>query len=100
MAIFIMLSTLGPDGMATLHQRPERLLEVNEEVANMGAKVLHQWVVLGSNDFCTVLEAPDMQTVVKIGVALGARGTLKTQTLPAMPVEELIAFLKSPQQDS
>ncbi|MCL4434583.1 MAG: GYD domain-containing protein [Actinobacteria bacterium] len=95
MATFIMLSTLGPDGMATLKSNPRRLLEVNSEVAEMGAQVTAQWALAGQYDFCTVLEAPDLETVAKVAVALGARGTLKTQTLPAMPVEHFLAVLEA-----
>ncbi len=90
MATFIMLSTLGPDGMATLKANPRRLLEVNSEVSEMGAKVLQQWAVSGQYDFCTVLEAPDLETVMKVAVSLGARGTLKTQTLAAIPVDKFL----------
>lgn len=88
-----MLSTLGPDGMATLRQHPARLREVNAEVEAMGARVVAQWALLGQYDFATVLEAPDEQTVVRVAVALGARGTLKTKTLTAVPIDEFLATL-------
>ena len=90
MATFLMLSTLGPEGMATLRQNPGRLKEVNGEVEAMGAKVLAQWALLGEYDFATVLEAPDEKTVTKVAVALGARGTLKTRTMIAVPIDEFI----------
>lgn len=86
-----MLSTLGPEGMATLSQNPGRVLEVNSEVEAMGARVLAQWALLGEYDFATVIEVPDESTVVRVAVALGARGTLKTKTMPAVPVEEFVA---------
>ena len=93
MATFLMLSTLGPDGMATLRTNPERLHEVNAEVEAMGVRVVAQWALLGQYDFATVIEAPDEQTVVRVAVALSARGTLKTKTLTAMPVDDFIAAL-------
>ncbi len=43
MAMFLMLSNLGPDGAARLRDHPERLLEVNNEVEAMGVKVISQW---------------------------------------------------------
>ena len=89
MATFLMLSTLGPEGMATLRQKPERLREVNAEVEAMGARVVAQWALLGQYDFATVLECDD-KTVTRVAVALGARGTLKTKTLIAVPVDEFI----------
>jgi len=95
MPTFLMLSTLGPDGAATFRQHPGRVVEVNQEVEAMGVKVLHQWALLGQYDFATVLEAPDEMTVARVAVELGARGTLKTHTMIAMPVNEMIEAVKS-----
>ncbi len=94
MATFLMLSTLGPDGAATLRQNPDRLKAVNAEVESMGVKVRQQWALLGPYDFCTVLEAPDERTVAKVAIELGARGTLKTLTLTAIPLDEFISLIK------
>lgn len=89
-----MLSTLGPDGAARLRDNPQRLLEVNDEVESMGVKVIAQYALLGQYDFCTVLEAPDESVMARVAVTLGARGTLKTLTLTAMPIGEFISSLK------
>ena len=93
MSTFLMLSTLGPEGMATLREHPERLRQVNDEVEAMGARVVAQWALLGQYDFATVLEAPDEQTMTRVAVALGARGTLKTKTLTAVPIDEFLRTL-------
>ena len=58
MSTFLMLSTVGPDGAATLAENPDRLKAVNAEVEAMGVRVLAQWALLGPYDFCTVLDAP------------------------------------------
>ncbi len=91
MPTFIMLSTLGPDGAATLRDNPERLRAVNAEVEAMGVRVLHQWAVIGPYDFCNILEAPDEKVMAQVALALSARGTMKTLTLTAIPVDEFIA---------
>ncbi|HZU79757.1 MAG TPA: GYD domain-containing protein [Acidimicrobiales bacterium] len=93
MSTFLMLSTIGPDGMATLRQNPGRLREVNAEVEAMGARVVAQWALLGQYDFATVLEAPDEETVTRVAVTLGSRGTLKTKTLTAIPVDDFLRAL-------
>jgi uncharacterized protein with GYD domain len=94
MASFLMLSTLGPEGMATLRQNPRRVMQVNSEVEAMGAKIVAQWALLGEYDFATVIEAPDEKTVVRVAVALGARGTLKTKTMVAVPIEHFVSFVE------
>jgi uncharacterized protein with GYD domain len=67
------------------------LREVNRDVEEMGARVLHQWAALGEYDFVNVIEAPDDLTVAKVSLALGARGSAKLQSLPLIQVDELLA---------
>jgi uncharacterized protein with GYD domain len=93
MPTFVMLSVLGPDGSATLRENPRRIKEVNAEVEGMGAAVLAQYALLGPWDFVTIIEAPDTVTMSKIATTLAARGTLKTTTLTAIPVDDFIASL-------
>ena len=95
MPTYVMLSTLGPDGSATLQENPERLLQVNADVEAMGVKVVAQYALLGQHDFLNILEAPDELTMAKVAMTLGARGTVKTLTMTAIPVDDLIAKLRS-----
>jgi uncharacterized protein with GYD domain len=94
MPLFILLSTLSPQGVQTLKSNPERLRQVNQDVEELGCKVLHQWATLGEFDFVNVVEAPDVATVAKVSVALGARGSTKIATLPALEIEEFLRTLE------
>jgi uncharacterized protein with GYD domain len=67
---------------------------VNEDIAELGCKVLHQWATLGKFDFINVVEAPDVATVAKVSVALGARGSTRIETLPALDVEDFLRALE------
>jgi len=66
---------------------------VNRDVEELGAKVLHQWATLGPFDFVNVVEAPDAVTIARVSVALGARGSAKLQTLPALEIDDLLRSL-------
>ena len=81
MPTYLMLTTLTPQGVQTLKANPSRLREVNRDVEELGAKVLHQWATLGEYDFVNIVEAPDAATVAKVSLALGARGSAKLQSL-------------------
>ena len=94
MASYIMLSTLTDEGRKTLKERPERLQAVNKEVESMGARVTAQYAVLGGYDFVNVIEAPTNEVMAMIAMELGARGTIKVTTLPAMPISEFVEMLK------
>jgi uncharacterized protein with GYD domain len=93
MATFVMLTNLTPEGVQTLKNNPSRVQEVNKEVEQLGVTVKEQWATLGQYDFITIVEAPDQQTMAKVSVELGSRGTMSSQTLAAMPAEELAKAL-------
>ncbi len=94
MATYIMLSTLTDEGRATIQERPDRIAQVNREVEQMGARVVSQWAVLGPYDFVNVVEAPDNETIARVSIALGARGTVQFLTMPAFPIEAFISGVK------
>jgi uncharacterized protein with GYD domain len=93
MPIYILLSRLSTQGVQTLKANPDRLREVNRDVEELGAKVLHQWATLGEWDFINVVEAPDTATIARVSVSLGARGSTQIETLPALEIDELLTAL-------
>jgi len=92
--LFIVLSKLTDEGSKTVKIKPDRIKEVNQELEEMGVKVLEQYVVLGEYDFVNVVEAPDNETVMKAMLELNSRGTVRTQTMPAIKVDDFIESLK------
>ena len=95
MPTYILLTTLTAQGVQTLKSNPARLREVNHDVEELGARVIHQWATLGDFDFINVVEAPDTATIARVSVALGARGSTKLQTLPALTIEEFLAAVNT-----
>ena len=95
MPTYILLSNLTAQGVQTLKSNPARLREVNNDVEELGARVVHQWATLGPFDFVNVVEAPDAATIARVSVALGARGSTRIQTLPALEIEDFLRTLSS-----
>jgi uncharacterized protein with GYD domain len=93
MPTFIMLTNLSAEGVQTLKNNPGRVQEVNKEVEQLGVKGVTEWAVLGQYDFITVVDAPDAKTMAKVSVELGSRGTMTSQTLAAIEVDELASAL-------
>ena len=93
MPTYVMLTNLTSQGVQTLKNNPGRVAEVNKEVEQIGAKVQAQYATLGQYDFVTIVEAPDEKTMAKVSVELGSRGTMTSQTLAAMPADELASAL-------
>ena len=94
MPLFVMLTTLTDEGRKTVKTNPERIRQVNKEVESMGVKIISQYALLGQYDFINILEAPDSQSVVRVSMELGARGTLIPMTMNAMTLDDFIKALK------
>lgn len=94
MATYVMLTTLTDEGRKTIKKKPERIKEVSKEVEEMGVKVMSQYAVLGPYDFVNIVEAPDNETMAKVAIELGSRGTVQVMTLAAIPIDQFIERLK------
>ena len=90
---YVMLTNLSAEGVQTLKNNPTRVQEVNKEVEQLGVTVKEQWATLGQYDFITIVEAPDEKTMAKVSVELGSRGTMSSQTLAAIPIEDFVSAL-------
>src|SRR5438105_2430911 len=90
MATFVLLTKVTPAGVKTLQANPRRIKEVNQEIEAQGARVIAQYATLGRYDFVNIIEAKDNETMAKVSLSLGARGTLEIETLSALPIETFI----------
>lgn len=94
MAKYILLSTLTNEGLKTIKNKPHRIKEVNTEVEKYGVKVIQQYAALGPYDFVTLVEAPDNDSVFKMSIDLGSRGTVKILSMPSITIDEFIESIK------
>src|SRR6266571_2903319 len=84
MPTYILLTKLTESGRRTVKKKPNRTKEVNREIEQMGGKVVAQYAVLGPYDYVNVVEAPNNETIAKISMELGSRGTTEIMTLAAV----------------
>ncbi|MHB8793120.1 MAG: GYD domain-containing protein [Thermoleophilia bacterium] len=94
MPVYVALSKLTEEGSKTIKNNPERIKAVNKDIEAMGVKILSQYALLGQYDFINILEAPDNDTIVRMSVEIGSRGSIQLQTMPAVSIDDLIADLK------
>lgn len=94
MATYILLSSVTDEGAKTIKINAARIKEVNKELAGFGVKVTAQYAVLGPFDFVNIVEAPDNMTIARASAELASRGSVKIQTLAAIPIDEFIAAFK------
>jgi uncharacterized protein with GYD domain len=94
MPVYVMLTSLTQDGARTVKTTPERIKVVDKELEGYGVRVLQQYATLGRYDFVNIVEAPDNLTMAKASLEMAARGSVRIETLAAIPVDNLIARLK------
>ncbi len=94
MPYYILLSSLTDEGWKTVREKPERIREVNKELQAFGVRVISQYAVLGPYDFVNIVEAADNETIARVSIELGARGTIKMVSMAAIPIDEFIASVK------
>lgn len=94
MPVYVMLTRLTDHGAKTVKENPERILEVDSQLSDMGLKVIQQYAVLGRYDFVNIVEAPDQMTLARIALELASRGSIRIETMAAIPVEDLIGGLR------
>jgi uncharacterized protein with GYD domain len=94
MPYYILLSNLTDEGWKTIKEKPERIKEVNKELQAFGVKVIAQYAVLGKYDFINIVEAPNNETIAKVSIELGSRGTVKIVSMTAIPIDEFITSIK------
>ncbi|AWR99804.1 GYD domain-containing protein [Metallosphaera hakonensis] len=95
MAIFIVISNLTDRGAETIAEKPERIKAVNEELAKVGAKIKEQYIVFGDMDFINIVEVEDAEKFLKAIIELNSRGTVRTRSYLALPVDKAINAIKS-----
>ena len=95
MPTYIMLSKLSEQGLQTLRANPERLKEVNKDVEELGARVLHQWFVLGPYDFVNIVEADDAKAIARVSIAISARGSTELESFELIEVDDLVKVLSA-----
>jgi uncharacterized protein with GYD domain len=61
----------------------------------VGAKVKEQYVLFGDYDFVNIVEVDNIDAFFKALVELNSRGTVRTKTYLAMPVEQAIHGIKT-----
>ncbi len=94
MGTYIVLTKLTDEGRKTIKENPKRILEVNKELDKMGVKVKEQYCVLGPYDFINIVEAKDNETVMKMSMELGSRGSVQLMTMPCIPIADCVKKLK------
>ncbi len=89
MATYIVLTTFTDQGIRNAKDTTKRADAVRELAKKFGVTAREFFWTLGSYDVVAIFEAPDDSSMTALGLAIGAQGNVRTQTLRAFSREEM-----------
>ena len=90
MKTFVVLTSLTDDGRKMVQNNPDKIKLSPESVERRGGEIIEQYALLGLYDFITILRVKDEQAIFRITAEMGAMGTVKTITLPAISIDAFV----------
>jgi uncharacterized protein with GYD domain len=93
MATYVVLSKFTDQGIRTVKNTTQRAAQVAELAKTFGCEMTSIYWTLGDYDCVSTVTAPDDQSLCAFGLAIGAAGNVRTQTLRAFTKDEMGAIL-------
>jgi uncharacterized protein with GYD domain len=76
------------EGITKVKESPSRLDAAKKAIEASGGKMKQIYMLMGQYDVAILVEAPDDATVARINLALGSKGSVRTETSRAFSEEE------------
>lgn len=93
MSTYIVLASFTDQGIRSVKDTTKRADAVKALAKKFGATAKEFFWTLGSYDVVAIFEAPDDASITALGLAIGAAGNVRTQTLRAFSAEEMNGVL-------
>jgi uncharacterized protein with GYD domain len=93
MATYIVLNNFTDQGIRNVKDSTKRADAVRDLAKKFGVTVKEFFWTLGSYDVVAIYDAPDDASMTSFGLAIGAAGNVRTQTLRAFSREEMNGVL-------
>lgn len=93
MVTYIALASFTDKGIGSIKDTTKRADAVKEMGKKLGVNMKDIFWTLGQYDLVTICEAPDDASMTAFGLAIGAAGNVRTQTLRAFSKDEMNGIL-------
>ena len=93
MATYIVLTSFTDQGIRNVKDSAKRADAVKDLAKKFGVTAKEFYWTLGSYDVVAMFDAPDDSSMTALGLAIGAMGNVRTQTLRAFSREEMNGIL-------
>jgi uncharacterized protein with GYD domain len=88
MPYFIRLTTFTSEGAKDLGNFPKGRRQFLEAARKLKIKVFSEYVMTGPYDIMTVLDAPDLEAVLKLSAMMSSTGRTRNETYSAVSADE------------
>lgn len=93
MTDYVLLIKFTTQGIQKIKESPARLENWKKMLADAGAKLKMNYIVLGKYDIVQIIEAPDDETMAMLSLQIGSLGAVQIQTLRAFSENEYLNIL-------
>jgi len=87
MPTYISLWNFTDEGIRNIKEARQRAQGTREHAEQLGVKFT-AYMTMGPYDIVGLIEAPDDETLARLMLSIGARGTVRTTTMRAFTTEE------------
>ena len=95
MPTYISLVQYTSKGIEAIKESPKRLDAARKAFEAAGAKLKDFYLVMGEYDIVIVVDAPNDETVAKVNLTLGSKGSVRTNTFRAFTEAEYRKLVSS-----
>lgn len=88
MATYISLVRWTEQGIKSLKESPSRLDAVREAFKQAGGHLRDFYLVTGQYDIICIFEAPDDETIARMMLSIGSKGSVRSETIRAFNEDE------------
>ena len=93
MATYIVLTQFTDQGVRGAKETTKRADAVKDMARKFGVTAKEFYWTLGSYDVVVIFDAPDDASITALGLAIGAHGNVRTQTMRAFSRDEMNGIL-------
>jgi len=93
MATYIVLASFTDQGIRNVKDTTRRADQVKDLATRFGVTAKQFYWTLGACDVVAIFEAPDDASMTALGLAIGAQGFVRTQTLRAFSRDDMNGLL-------
>ena len=94
MPTYVILGKFTHEGITKIKDSPQRLEASKKSAQSFGGVLKEFYYTMGQYDYVAIAEFPSNEVMMKSLFSVGSRGSVRTETLVAIPAEKAVEIIK------